>query len=158
MRNAWPFFLLACAAEPEPDVRRPCRGATAWDPSAPLAIRWDSAGRIGMNEHVARRIRVFDATGAQVEGAPFSFEGGLGWCLAGGLAPDTAYTWDVTPGTLKFVQEWDEATTAHVGLWSFTTAPAATWPPPASVEECVTLADDPIYDTDCGDDTADTGA
>lgn len=159
----WCFFSLAlssCVGDEPLHVRRPCPDDTAWDPNRPLAIRWADSGLVDLNEHVARRISVVDAEFAAVDGVPFAFPGGLGWCALGGLTPDAEYHWTVTTGDEPRVQEWDTLRTERSGTWTFRTAATAEVAAPADVAACRKLARNVLYDEQCAQflDSADTAS
>lgn len=150
-------MVLQAGCQPIPlCVRRPCEDDDAWDPGRPLAIRGSDDERVDMNEHVAHRIKVHGLDGKAVEGQVFDFDGGLAFCVVGGLWPATPYRWEVTDGTEPGVQEWDEVSTDHPGTWFFSTAATTEVATPGSVDACRALTADPIYDTPC--DAGDTGA
>lgn len=143
------FFLAACIPADVAVVRRPCPDDPAWDPNRPLAVRWATSGVVELNEHVAQRIRVVDADSVPLDGVPFAFAGGLGWCALGGLAPDADFHWTFTTGDEPGVQEWDDIGDVRSGTWSFHTAATSELAPPTDVLDCRDRAKTALYDDQC---------
>jgi hypothetical protein len=141
--------------------RAPCPGAAAWDPNRPLFLSFE--GEVPAETASFREaLHLYDADGVEVPLLVAHDYDRAYLCVAGGLAPDAAYTWDVGPfdagaNELPVPGDFDLA-----GRWSFRTAAASAYAPAADEADCGALGGESGWADDCDDpdpdaDTGDTG-
>ncbi len=141
--------------------RVPCDGRSDWDPAAPLLMNW--TGYTAVDPHLngfVEHLHLADATGAEVNLLLSARAGGLVIaCPAGGLSPDTTYTWTID----RFEESWnhlDPRDGGPYGTTSFTTGPTSEAAPTTSQAGCDAYAVPTVLgtaaDQDCDTCTRDT--
>ncbi len=140
-----------------PHRRSPCDGNVGWDPNRPLVLDWG-----GDDDLVPSDIPEFidgvdleTMTGQSVAFTVDRSEPGLVLlCVPGGLAPNTAYRWDVASFSTEPSRRQVSVPRFDLdGDWTFITGPEGLWPTPGGACARLDLDVRDYHDDECYGDS-----
>ncbi|MFZ5477797.1 MAG: hypothetical protein ACOZNI_13560 [Myxococcota bacterium] len=149
---------VATSIDEPPDVRLPCDGEPAWDPSVAMVLRW-GWGTVPIDAPALRNgVRLTTETGEEVPLIFAQVESGLvALCPERGFVAGAAYVWEVDgfgrSRSNEPVVPWFEAD----GRWTFRVAEADA-APAADADACAARVPAlPEWGDPCNPDTGDSG-